>query len=421
MKIRVSLLLLLVTGALMAQESLSLFECHRLAIEHAPRLRDREHIQEIGKLKTDQVESNWYPSLDLNGKASYQSDVVTITLANENVPVAFPEVPHDQYGFNLDLSQTIFDGGLSKQLKSYEQAAIAADLQQVEVDLYGLKGKVNQYFFAVLALQENRKNLEVHLETLEARAEVIRLAIDQGAMLKTEAKVMDVEVLNLRQSMLEVDSRKRAFLDALAVLCGEAIHADTELESPVFAGVQEAVPDRPEHRLFDLKKASMEAGKELASRKRMPVLYAYGQTGYGKPGYNMLSGEWDFYYLLGAGLRWNIWDWNKSSRERQLLEQQQFILDNQRSSFDKELESLLVQEEANIEQYKEAMLLEEEVLRLREEISSDAALKLENGTITATDYITELNKESISRIKLAMQQVNLMKSYASYLNLLGNL
>jgi outer membrane protein TolC len=165
----------------------------------------------------------------------------------------------------------------------------------------------------------------------------------------------------------------------------------------------------------------MEAGKELAARKRMPVLYAYGQTGYGKPGYNMLSGEWDFYYMVGAGLRWNIWDWDKSGRERQLLEQQQLILENQRSSFDKELEALRVQEAANIKQYKKSMLLEEEVLRLREEISSDAALKLENGTITATDYITELNKESISRINLAMHQVNLMKSYANYLNILGNL
>jgi outer membrane protein TolC len=196
---------------------------------------------------------------------------------------------------------------------------------------------------------------------------------------------------------------------------------DTKLEQPVFEGVEGLVADRPEHQLFDLKKASMEAGKELAARKRMPVLYAYGQTGYGKPGYNMLSGEWDFYYMVGAGLRWNIWDWDKSGRERQLLEQQQLILENQRSSFDKELEALRVQEAANIKQYKKSMLLEEEVLRLREEISSDAALKLENGTITATDYITELNKESISRINLAMHQVNLMKSYANYLNILGNL
>jgi len=421
MKTRVSIIFLLISATLFAQESVSLFECHQLAIENAPRLKDRELIQEIGDLKTEQAGTNWYPTLDLNGKVSYQSDVVTVALANENVPVKFPEVPHDQYGFNLDVSQTIYDGGITKQLKNYEQAAIAADIQQVEVDLYGLKGKVNQYFFAVLALQENMKNLEVHQETLKARHEVVKLAVDQGAMLSSDAKVIEVEVLKIKQSMLEVESRKKSYLDALQVLCGEQFYKDVELERPRFeeVGVDEIA--RPEHHLFDLKDASMEAGKELIERKRMPVLFAYGQTGYGKPGYNVLSGEWDFYYMVGAGVRWNIWDWNSSNRERQVIEQQQMILKNQRSTFDKEIESLRVQEEANIEQYKKSMMLEEEVLRLREEISSDAALKLENGTLTASDYISELNKESISRINLAMHQVNLMKSYASYLNLLGNL
>lgn len=421
MKISATVFILAISGALMAQESLSLFECHQMAIENAPRLRDREIIQEIGELKTEQAGTNWYPTLDLNGKVSYQSDVVTITLANENVPVKFPEVPHDQYGFNLDISQTIYDGGITKQLKNYEQAANAADIQQVEVDLYGLKGKVNQYFFAILSLQENRKNLEVHQENIMARQKQVKMAIEHGTMLETEFKVLEVEVLKVKQSMLEVESRKKSYLDALQVLCGELFGEEAVLENPVFESVGNQEAARPEHRLFDLKDASMEAGKELIEKQRLPVLFAYGQTGYGKPGYNMMSGQWDFYYMVGAGLRWNIWDWNSSSRDRQLIEKQQVILKNQRSTFDRELESLIVQEEAKIEQYKKSIQLEEEVLSLQEEISADAALRLENGTITATDYITELNKESISRINLAMHQVNLMRSYASYLNIQGNL
>jgi outer membrane protein TolC len=408
--------------SLMGQETISLFDCHRLAMEHAPRLQDKELIQEIGQLKTDQAGSSWYPRLDLNGKVSYQSDVVTITLANENIPVAFPEVPHDQYGLNLDISQTLFDGGRTRQLKDYEAARSAADLQQVEVDLYGLKGKVNQYFFAILALQENLKNLDVHQENLQARKEQVEAGIKQGAILPSELKVIEVELLKVKQSKLDVNARKRAFLDALGVLCGKEMDAGIRLQKPVFdARYQEQEAQRPEHQLFDLKEASMDAGKELAARQRMPVLYAYGQTGYGKPGYNMLSGEWDFYYMVGAGLKWNIWDWNSSKRDRQLIERQQQMLRNQRASFDKELKALLVQEEARIKQYRESILLEEEVLKLQEEISALQALQLENGTITATDYVTELNKESIARINLAMHQVNLMKSIASYLTIQGNL
>ena len=143
--------------------------------------------------------------------------------------------------------------------------------------------------------------------------------------------------------------------------------------------------------MFDLKDMSMEAGKELVGKKRMPVLYAFGQTGYGKPGYNMMSGEWDSYYMVGAGLKWKIWDWNKTSREKQVIGYQQQILQNQRTSFDREIESLMVQEEVKIEQYRKTMEVDQQVLELQNKISLQAAVNLDHGTITATDYVTELN------------------------------
>jgi outer membrane protein TolC len=165
----------------------------------------------------------------------------------------------------------------------------------------------------------------------------------------------------------------------------------------------------------------MEAGKELVGRKRMPVLYAFGQTGYGKPGYNMMSEDWDSYYMLGAGLKWKIWDWNTTSREKQLIGYQQQMLHTQRASFDQEIESLMVQEEARIEQYRLTMGMDRQVLELQKLISEQAAVQLDNGTMTATDYVTELNKESLARITLATHQVMLMQSMANYLTLQGNL
>jgi outer membrane protein TolC len=173
--------------------------------------------------------------------------------------------------------------------------------------------------------------------------------------------------------------------------------------------------------LFDLKHKSMEAGKELVGKKRMPVLYAFGQTGYGKPGYNMMNENWDYYYMLGAGLKWKIWDWNKTSREKQIIGYQQEMLQTRRASFDKEIESLLVQEEAKIEQYRQTMEMDQQVLELQKQISEQAAVQLENGTLTATDYVTELNKESLARITLATHQVMLMQSKANYLTIQGNL
>ncbi len=421
MKTTLILLSLFLSGVVTGQPSLSLFECQKMARENAPRLEDLEVIQGMGEMKIDQAGSSWYPSLDLNGKLSYQSDVISLDLSNPAISIEFPEVPHDQYGLNLDISQNIYDGGISRGKKDYEEALMAADLQQVEVDLYGLKGRVNQYFFAVLLLQENRKNLEIHLENLQARSEVAQTAVNFGTLQENELHVLEVEKLRVKQSMIEVDSRRLSYLKALRVLCGEGVSEETILEQPELEGVLSTSNNRPEHQLFDLKHRSMEAGKELVAKKRMPVIYAFGQTGYGKPGYNMLSGEWDHYYLLGAGLRWKIWDWNYSSREKQVLGYQQQILENQRASFDREMEALMVQEEARMEQYRLSMEIDQQVLELQKKISEQAAVRLDNGTMTATDFITELNKENLARITQATHRVLLLQAKANYLTIQGNL
>jgi outer membrane protein TolC len=404
-----------------AQETMTLFDCQRMARENAPRLGDLDLIKLIGETRIDQAGISWYPSMDLNGKIAYQSDVVTVTLTDPDIPVEFPQVPHDQYGLNLDISQNLYDGGISKGKKDYEQAQMAADLQQVEVDLYKLKGRVNQYYFAILVLQENMRNLKIHLENLREQKKAVQTAVTHGTLLETELHILQVEQLKVEKSMIELESRKKAHLDALKVICGEGFNEEAMLEKPQFNGAGDPGLTRPEYRLFDLKQASMEAGKELKGKKRMPVLYAFGQTGYGKPGYNMLSENWDYYYMIGAGLRWKIWDWNSTSREKQLIGYQQQMLRSQRASFDKEIETQLVQEEARIEQYTQTIEMDRQVLDLQKKISAQAAVQLEHGTMTATNYVTELNKENLARITLATHKVMLMQSMANYLTIQGNL
>jgi len=372
MRTTIIALSLLLTAGLQAQQSLSLVQCQQMARENAPRLRDAEVIRGMGEV-------------------------------------------------NLDIKQNLYDGGMTGRRKTFEEAQTAADLQQVEVDLYGIKGRVNAYYFPVLVLQENFKNLEIHMENLDAREQSMQSAVDQGALLESELKIIQVEKLKNHQRMLELESQKRALLNALEVLCGMEIEDSVYLELPDFELSGQGELNRPEHLLFDLKHNSLEAGKELAGSKRMPVLYAYGQTGYGKPGYNMMSGDWDHYYMVGAGLHWNIWDWNSTKKDQQVLSYKQQVLQNQRRSFDQELEGRLVQEEEKIEQFRQTMLIEEEVLGLQEEISAAAATRLAQGTMTATEYITELNKESMARIRLVSYRVQLMQAMAAYLLIQGNL
>jgi len=422
MRETVVLIVFLITGmSLHAQDSISLTECHRLAASHAPRMKDSEVIRTIESLKISKITRNWLPEMNVNGKFSYQSDVVTIALEDAPIPVEFPEVSRDQYMLNLDLSQTLYDGGINSRKKALEQAEAEAELQQVKVDLYGIKEQVNQLFFTTLVLQENLLNLGINLDNLTGRREVLQTSLENGVILESDLMMIDVEILRIRQAMVEIEAGRKSCVETLEVLCGTDFHEDATLVKPLLDSVGRQKGIRPEYRLFELKEASMEAGRELLSRKRIPVLYAFGQTGYGKPGYNMLNNEWDFYYMVGAGLRWNIWDWNQSRQEAMVLEQQKYLLRNRKAAFDRQMESLKIQEKAKMEQYRKTLEMDEQVLGLQGEIAERAATKLENGTITATDYLIELNKESQARIRLTTHQIQLMQSYVNYLTIQGNL
>ncbi len=80
-------LFLLISAMICGQKTFTLAECQHLARENAPRKGDLELIEQMGELKVDQAGTSWYPSLNLNGKMSYQSDVVTVALTDPTIPV----------------------------------------------------------------------------------------------------------------------------------------------------------------------------------------------------------------------------------------------------------------------------------------------------------------------------------------------
>ena len=61
------------------------------------------------------------------------------------------------------------------------------------------------------------------------------------------------------------------------------------------------------------------------------------------------------------------------------------------------------------------------MLELQQQISQSAAVKMENGTITATEYITEINKENLARINMESHRIQLLQATANYLTIQGTL
>jgi len=414
-------IVLLLTMQLHAQDTLEYLHVLEMTTQHSPRFADSELIGRQGELTLENVSRNWYPELMLNGKASYQSDVVSIEIDQPGFTFSFPEMPHQQFGVNLDIRQHIYDGGFSRQKKVVEELSTDVALKKVEVDLHELKQKVSDLYFSALLLQENRRNMEVALENLRLREKVITSSVEHGVAEKADLQLIRVEILKIRQSLSEIDAAREGLVGMLGIYTGEVKDHAEILTVPSLEIAADSGILRPELALIDLQKRHIDAGRDLQTVKRMPRLFAFGQAGVGMPGYNLLNDKVDTYYMVGAGIQWNIWDWSMIAREKQKLEIQEQIVSHSGESLTRGIEAAMQKELKNVKHYREAIELDRDMVEIRIEITRNAASKLENGVINASEYLRIFNDEHMARIRMTTDSIRYARSMATYNLLIGNL
>jgi outer membrane protein TolC len=153
----------------------------------------------------------------------------------------------------------------------------------------------------------------------------------------------------------------------------------------------------------------------------MPKLIANARAGYGKPGLNMLSNAFDAYYLLGVGLRWDIINWNKKNNQLQLLEINSAIIQTQKEAFDRNTRVRVIDDIAQIEKYSSLMEKDNEIIILRQRITRAAASQLDNGSITSSAYLDELNRETRAAMELELHRIQHSMAKVNYLKTIGAL
>ncbi|MEX0986381.1 MAG: TolC family protein [Bacteroidales bacterium] len=404
-----------------AQDTLEFQKCLDDAVAFSPRLKDKQMINEEGRLTIANVQRGLYPELTMNGRASYQSDVVTLSIDQPGFTLEFPEIPHSQFGLNLDIRQTLYDGGLTRHRKYYEQAVTEAAIKNVEIDLYAFREQVAEIFFNILLLQDRLTNLEIALVNLEARENVLQSAVDHGIAETTDLQVIRVEILKMRQQYSALNANRQGALEMLAVYLGEELNDNVILEIP---SLESAIPEdlkRPELEWITLQSRVLEAGKELSDVKRRPRVFAFSQAGVGMPGYNMLNDQVDSYYMVGAGIQWKIWDWNNVRREKQMLQTKQQVLNHSMETFSMNIIAAMKSELRQEEHYRNSMEMDDKIVRMRVDITEKAASRLENGVISAVDYLQVLNEEHLARNQRSTHHLQLLKANINYRILTGTL
>src|SRR4030042_3760658 len=163
-------ILILIPFALSGQstDKVSLWDCFHSAVTNYPLYRQKDLNSDMLKYHQSNILKSWYPDISLNGQATYQSDVVGFG--------SFA-APHDQYKLTLDISQQLYDGGISKKRNEIENSNLNIKQQQIELDFHNVKQQVCSVFFLINLLKKNIELITLTHEELNKRLNTLLVAI----------------------------------------------------------------------------------------------------------------------------------------------------------------------------------------------------------------------------------------------------
>lgn len=421
------IIILLIPPALTlnAQKIITLKECYDRAATTNALAGEKSGYSDISRLKDENLAKGWLPTLDANGSLIYNSSVIDMSSVLGSLPIpgiasAIKPLPHEQYKVTLDINQVIYDGGAIKGARALEKADLSINAKQTETDLYKLRGQINSCYFNLLLLARQKELLNNYLEIINKRIESIRSGINNGVVLKSDEDVMTSEKINIDQQLAENEIRRTAFLKILSDLTGNEIDNSAQFIMPALTGELSVELSRPELQLFDLRKEQLAAGMKVIESKRMPKAVGFATFGYGNPpGSNFFKNEFAPYYVLGASIKWNIFDWNKAKIEKQIITFQQSIIENRKNDLSDNLRRLLESKNSEILSFKALIESDSQLIALRKRITASSESQYQNGTITATEYLNQLNSERQAVINFEIHKINLAMAKIEYLNISG--
>lgn len=412
-------------SAVYSQKLLTLKECYDMASAASSLAGEKESYSAIWQLKDKNLTKGWLPSLDAGGNFIYNSEVIDIGSSLGSLPIpgiadAIKPLPHEQYKLTVDINQVIYDGGAIKGARALEKADLLINEKQNETDLYKLRSQINTYYFNMLLLERQKELLKNYLELITKRIASMHSALENGIILKSDIDVMTTEKIRIDQQLKENEIRRNSFIKILSDLLGSEIDPSSEFVPPLIPATLSPELTRPELEIFDLRKSQLEASLGVIKSKRMPKAYGFATLGYGNPpGNNFFRDEFAPYYILGAGVKWNIFDWNKTSNEKHIISLQQTMIENRKKDLSDNLNHLLEAKSSEIESLESMLESDNELIILRKRITASASSQYENGTITATELLNEINSEKQALINFEMHKISLAMSRVEYLNICG--
>lgn len=383
---------------------LILDSCHSIAQKNYPLIKQYELIEQAKEYSISNANKAYLPQLNVTGIGGY------IFGGFPNLGPATAESNNENVKF-IGLgqaSQLIWDGGATKTQKEIIRAQSDVERAGIDVQMYALKDRINQLYFGILLIDEQIKQVDIQINTLERNAERVKLMNENGLALNSDMDELRAEVLKARQRETEFQYSRKSFLYMLSLFMGIQLDDSVKMQHPDLPLSENITITRPELFLYESQRKLIQVQSSIDKVKLMPKIGILGTGVLIAPGVNLGGKEKSSLALAGLSVSWELGGLYTHSGSKKLNQVNILKIQNQQESFLFNTTIQSRQSNVEIEKYKAIIKSDEEIVKLRSNIRASYQLQYNNGTCSLFDLISATEKETEARSNQSLHNVQLM-------------
>ena len=392
--------------------------CQQKAKQNYPLIKQYDLIAQTTEYTVSNANKAYLPQVNLTAIGGY----IIKGLPN----VSAPGQPEDEASKMqligiAQVNQVIWDGGATKTQKEIIKTNAEVEKANIDVALFSIRERVSQIYFGILLIDEQLKQIDILNDNLNRNLNRIKLSKDNGLAYQSDVDEMKAELYNLEQRKIEFIYTRKGYLRMLNYLTGQDLNESIKLEKPVFALPPETfVNKRPELTLYDSQLNLIEAQSGMNRVSLMPKLGLMGAGIFIQPGVNFATSKVNSLAIAGLSMSWNVNGLYRNSNNKNLDLLKTEKVKNQKETFSFTNYLQLTQTSAEIEKQKAIIANDDEIVKLKADITKSYQLRYDNGMCTMNDLITAMNRESEARANMALHSVQLLMSLYNYKTISGN-
>ena len=394
----------------------TLEECQQLACDHYPEIRQYDLIRQSEQYDLSNAARSWLPQVSFSAQATWQNRVPEFPSALsgmlDQAGVSLRGLDKDQYKVALEVNQTIWDGGQSQADRRVIEATADEHRQATEVDLYAVKGRVNDLYFGILLLEERLGQTDLTIALLQSNLDKVRSLVTNGVAMQTDADAVEAELLSVQQQRVQIEASRESYRRMLELFIGQRLAE--RLERPELVEKISGESARPELAWIDAQQERLAAQELSVKSATRPRLGVFAQGYYGYPGLDyfagMVSTDWTWNALIGVKMSWNFGAYYTKKNRLSNLRVAKQQLDIQRDVFLFNTDLQVAEEQGNISRLRRALADDDRIVALRRSVREAAESKLRNGVIDTNDLLRKITDEASARSARSLREVELLKA-----------